>query len=101
LEKALRKLERLEKRARKLSRSTKNVPLDEVLTPGFLREHTEFSNLAEMFEASGFKIGSQADLDKALGAGLDAFIARKCGFPNWGEMMKAAATDWVKWKLEV
>lgn len=92
------KLEELAEKAQSVHGSHE-VPLGELLTPGFLAKHTRFLSEAEMFEASGFKVESAEDFEKIPDEAWDDFIQRNTPFATWSDMLSAAATEWTQKKL--
>jgi hypothetical protein len=96
LDQLTRKLEDLQRRAENLSG---NVPTRGILTPAFLRKHSRFSSIEEMFEASGFKVETQDDFKNIPDQPWDEFIAKETTFPNWKEMLSAAGGEYAKRKL--
>jgi hypothetical protein len=92
------KLRDVSNRARQLD-GPHNVPILELLTPSFLSTCSRFGSVNEMFEASGFKIESKEDF-KAIPEGeWDEFIKKHTSFPNWRQMLEAAAVPWTKNRL--
>jgi hypothetical protein len=55
LDELSKKLDDLAERAETVN-GTQEVPLSELLTPGFLAKHSRFLSEDEMFDASGFKV---------------------------------------------
>lgn len=72
------------------------VPLGELLTPGFLAKHTRFLSEDEMFEASGFTVITAEDFRKIPDAEWDSFIQKNTPFPTWSDMLSAAASEWTR-----
>ena len=52
-----------------------------------------------MFQASGFTIESQEDFDKIPDDEWDTFIKNNTRFPNWGEMVGTASSEFAARKL--
>lgn len=96
LDEVQRKLQDLRRRAENLSG---NVPMRELLTPDFLRSHSRFNSIEEMFEASGFKVETQDDFKNIPDEPWDEFIAKETTFPNWKEMLIAAGGEYAKRKF--
>jgi hypothetical protein len=59
------------------------IPVSELLTDSFLSQHTKFSCVEEMFNASGFKIESREDFAAIPGDVWDNFICFISGFDSW------------------
>jgi hypothetical protein len=97
-EEASRKLEELAEKAQSIH-GTQQVPLSELLTPGFLARHTQFLSEEEMFETSGFKVETTEDFEKIPEEDWDEFIRQNTPFATWSEMLSAAAAEWTRKKL--
>lgn len=76
-----------------------NVPLPELLNKNFISRHSSFSDLSELFEASGFKIESRVDFEAIPNDQWDEFIAQNTSFKNWKEMLSEAGEEWAKQKF--
>jgi len=96
LDQLTRKLEDLQRRAENLSG---DVPMQEILTADFLRKHSRFNSLEEIFEASGFKVENQDDFKNIPDQPWDDFISKETSFPNWKEMLSTAGKEYAKRKL--
>ncbi|MEW6752832.1 MAG: hypothetical protein AB1505_17910 [Candidatus Latescibacterota bacterium] len=93
-----RNLRRLKERASALHGSH-TVPLEELLTPGFIGRHTRgCSSASEWFQKSGFKIESEEDL-AAIRDAWDEYVRSTTSFPTWQAMLEAAGAAMVKKKL--
>jgi hypothetical protein len=75
------------------------VPLGELLTPGFLAKHTRFLSEVEMFEASGFRIQTAEDFEKIPNEEWDNFIQQNTPFATWSDMLCAAGAEWAQKRL--
>jgi hypothetical protein len=75
------------------------VPLGELLTPGFLAKHTRFLSEDEMFEASGFNVETAEDFEKIPDDEWNNFIEQNTPFATWSDMLSAAAAEWTRKKL--
>lgn len=93
-----RKLKDLAERAESIN-GTHEVPVSEMLTPGFLARHTRFLSADELFEASGFKIETAEDFEKVPDEDWDEFIQQSTPFADWSDMLSAAGTEWTRKKL--
>jgi hypothetical protein len=76
-----------------------NVPLKELLSDSFVRSHSQFNSLEDLFEASGFSVNSQEDFEKIPDAEWDTFIRGNSDFPDWKSMLGSAGTEWMKTQL--
>lgn len=93
-----RKLNDLADRAKRLD-GTHNVPISELLTPGFLAGCSRFASADQMFQASGFKIESADDFKAIPDAEWDMFIKNNTSFGSWQEMLQAAGAEWTRKQL--
>ena len=75
------------------------LPLGELLTPGFLAKHTRFLSVDEMFEASGFKVETADDFEKIPDEEWTNFIEQNTPFATWSDMLSAAAAEWARKRL--
>jgi hypothetical protein len=91
------KLDDLKERAEAVQGT--QVPLSELLTPGFLAKHTRFLSEDEMFEASGFKVQTAEDFEKIPDEEWDNFIQQNTPFATWSDMLSAAGAEWAQKKL--
>ena len=92
-----KKLENLQESAESIQGT--QVPLSELLTPGFLAKHTRFLSEDEMFEASGFKVETAEDFEKIPDEEWDRFIEQNTPFTTWSDMLSAAGAEWAQKKL--
>jgi hypothetical protein len=90
--------ENLVRRAKKLN-VQKSASLADLLTPAFVSRCSRFNLADEMFESSGFKIGSLEDFEAISDVEWDLFIRRNTSFTDRKEMLKAASREWVKQQL--
>lgn len=98
LDELSKKLDKLAKNAEELD-GTHNVSLTDVLTSGFISEHTRFANLDELFEAGGFKFNTQEEFEAIPEDELDRFIQSESSFDSWQDMLGAAGQTWAAKKL--
>ncbi|MGD0292220.1 MAG: hypothetical protein ABSB30_00015 [Terracidiphilus sp.] len=92
------KLEELSNRASDLQGSHE-VPLTELLTPGFLAGCSIFLSPDELFAASGFKVESTEDFAAIPDNEWDDFIQKNTSYETWNDMLSAASTEWTKANL--
>ena len=76
-----------------------NIPMSEVLAGDFISRSTKFSSLAELLEASGFKIESQDDFAAIPVNKLDRFIRSNSPFDSWNALLSTAGSEWAKKKI--
>jgi hypothetical protein len=98
LDELSKKLENLGDRADAMN-GTQDVPLSELLTPGFLAKYSRFLSEDEMFEASGIKVESPEDFAKIPDEEWDDFIQHNTLFATWSDMLSAAGNEWAAKKL--
>lgn len=92
-----KKLDELQESAESMQGT--EVPLGELLNPGFLAKHTRFLSADEMFEASGFKVETTEDFENIPDEEWNDFIERNTPFATWNDMLSAAAAEWAARKL--
>lgn len=92
-----RKLQEIKRKAEILD--GKHVTFAEVFSTDFLTKYTEFASLEDMFQASGFAVKSQEDLEKIPEDKWDSFIVTHTRFSSWKNMLETAVTEWVARKL--
>lgn len=86
LRKALRKdCERMKAAAEDMSG---DVPIEDLLTDGFMQAHTSCSSCDEFLAACG--IGSEADFEAMSEATLNAHVSAHSKFRSWDEMLGKA-----------
>jgi len=78
----------------------KQVSLGQLLTPQFISANSEFENIDDLFQNSGFKADTAEDFAAIPDDEWDAFIAAKTRFPNWEEMQKAAFQEFLAQALK-
>ena len=93
-----KKLNDLEKKARKLD-GTHNVPLKELLNPSFMVNYSNFSNVDEMLQATGFKVENQDDFEAIPEKDLNDFVCQNTKFQTWNDMLKRAGEEYFKKQL--
>jgi hypothetical protein len=69
------------------------VKFDDLFTRGFMRWHTDFSSIDEMFKASGFKIQTAEDFKAIPEDQWNSFVGQKTRFQSWQEMQNKAAAE--------
>ena len=97
LDEMRRNLEDLQREIETVARE--GIPLTELLPIDFLRKHTEFESLQDMFQASGFVVESREDFEKIPDDEWDNFVRSHTRFSSWEEMLGAAGEEWVSRKL--
>jgi hypothetical protein len=72
----------------------RNVPFTELMPDDFIRQHTDFQTLQEMFDASRVE-----DASEIGGEEFSKFVASRTRFASWEEMLKAAGVEYSRRKL--
>ena len=99
LDELQRGLRRLQDRARALEGSH-SVPVEELLTPGFMRRHVRGCSTAEeWFQRSGFRIDSQEDFKAIPDDAWDEYVRSSTSFSTWQGMIEAAGAAMIEKKL--
>ena len=75
------------------------VGLSETLTSEFLTECSGFSDLNQLFNASGFKIESPEDFKAIPDNEWEEFIVSNTRFESWQAMQEAALDKYMKSKI--
>lgn len=78
----------------------KSIPFSELFTPDFMRRKTKTPTIEAFFDAGGFDIGSQADLEALDEADFDAHVKAHTSFASWGEMKARAYEEWAQRKMQ-
>ena len=87
-------LNELEQNAEELD-GENQVPLTELLNPGFMQKYTEFASIDEMFEQSKWTVESEEDLDAIPDQEFDTYVRDHTQFTDSEEMMGMAAEEWT------
>ena len=69
--------------------------LNEILSESFMRRHTQYSSLKEMFGENGYKISSIADFGFVPIAELDSLVERTTHFSSWRGMLEEAGRHYM------
>lgn len=75
------------------------VPFDELFTSSFMKEHTPFSSIDELFSAGGFSIKSFEDFKAVSESVLNKHIAATTKFNTWQEFANEAGVKYAAKKL--
>jgi hypothetical protein len=100
LDKIQREMQRFHDNIQRLS-GTRTVPITDLLTDDFMREHTSFLSAQQMFDASGFEINSAEDFQRIPDQEWDAFILHGTQFTSWDDMLGRAGEVYVVKQLEL
>jgi hypothetical protein len=93
-----RKLKKIENNAQRLE-GKNYIPLTDLFPSEFIKKHTEFSSIDDMFNESPFLIESAEDFAAIVDDKWDHFIKSSTSFNSWKQMQEAAAVDWTKKQL--
>lgn len=92
-DKGFRKLEKeldqMQKNAEKAAETT-NITYDDLFKESFMREYTNFTSIDELFEAGGFHVESNEDLESLNKAALDQHVQETTLFSSYREMEQKA-----------
>ncbi len=91
-------LKRLKHNARSIGQR-RSIDLDHLLSKQFLKRHTKFSSLDQLFDESPFDVETQEDFDALNDQELDDFIRKSTSFPSWQDMLDKAADEWAEAEL--
>lgn len=89
-----KQLKELEKEANKLEGS-QSIPFSELFHTNFMNKYTNFNNIDEMFEKSGFKCTSNEDFEKIPDSEWNDFVKNNTNFSNWENMKSTAGKEYV------
>ena len=98
-------LDNLQKKLKKMADGAKelegqhNVAIPDLLTDSFLSIHTSFVNAQELFDKSGFAIGSPEDFKAVPDEEWDQYISSVSGFSTWTDMLQSAMAEYTKRKM--
>ena len=73
--------------------------LNEILSESFMRRHTQYSSLKDMFGENGYKIASAADLGFVPITELDSLVERTTHFTSWKRMLEEAGRHYMARKM--
>jgi hypothetical protein len=93
-----KKLEKMAKAAEELDGELE-VPIKELLTDAFMRMHTKYASVQELFDASGFVVNTPDDFKAIPDDAWDQFIRGCSNFSDWNEMLQKATAEYVKRKM--
>lgn len=77
------------------------IPVDELLTPGFVARHTMFADFGALLRASAFVPEQVVFLEKTSDDDWEKFIRRVSSFSSWSAMLKDARGEWIMRRLGV
>ena len=77
------------------------IPVDELLTPGFVARHTIFADFGALLRASAFVPEQVVFLEKTSDDDWEKFIRRVSSFSTWNAMLKDARGEWIMRRMGV
>ena len=98
LDKLQKDLEKMEKAAKELH-GDHSVSFSVLFNDSFMKKHTQFANVDELFENSEFEVKTNEDFAKIPDKEWDEYIKKVTTFENWEEMMSEATTTYALKKL--
>ncbi len=97
-------MDSIEKQFRKIEADIKKkvdgfISFQELFPDSFVKKHSGFSSIGDLFEQGGFKYDTRVD-SRAINEGqIDAFICENTDFESWADMKRAADAAYVKRKI--
>lgn len=98
LDKFSRKLEKLSKNAKDLSKNNQ-YQLNEVFTKSFMTKNTNFTDIESFLLASPERISTQEEFTAADETILDSFVYQQTNFKTWKEMLNKASEELIARRL--
>jgi hypothetical protein len=71
------------------------IGFKQLFSDSFIRRHTQFSTLNELFENSGFIIKSEEDFDTIDENELNKHLSAKTDFDSWDNMLGKAYDEYA------
>ena len=93
-----RKLGDLARRAQELD-GKHSVSFGELFNPDFMSRHTAHADLESLLAAGNYEVNSKEDFEAIPDDEWDDHIRHHTQFPNWEEMQKTAAAEWMTTQL--
>lgn len=88
-------LDKLIKNAKELE-SEREVRMDELFSPEFMRNCSSFTSFDEMVDSSGFKVESKEDFKAIPDDEWDDFISKNTSYKTWEQMQQEAGEDYTQ-----
>ncbi|MBT2603779.1 hypothetical protein J7E55_12200 [Bacillus sp. ISL-53] len=96
MEDLLKQLNDMERAAKELH-GTHDIPILELLTDEFLKEHTVFTSFEDFENQDFFK--KYPKFEDIPDEELDQFVSAKTNFSDWNDMLGNASTEYAARKL--
>lgn len=93
------KLKRMQKKAKELE-GEQQVPFDVLFNNDFMCKYTDFNNIDEMIDKSGFKVENTKDFEAIPDDEWDIYVEKVTRFNSWEEMLEYAADKYVQRKID-
>lgn len=95
LDKIQKKIKESSEQLKKLE-GTKNISIEELLNPSFLKKYTNFNNLDEILDK--FSVTTNEDIDNNIEQ-LDSTVKANSNFSTWQEMLEKALVKYSEAQL--
>jgi hypothetical protein len=89
-----RELKRLQRNAERINGENR-IPFYHLFSNEFMKGHTKFSSIHEMFEQSPFTVETEEDFLAIDDQEWDEFIKTHSNFNSWAEMQEEAVLEWT------
>jgi hypothetical protein len=77
-----------------------NIDLVKIMNNDFMKKHTSFRTVEELFEKSEFKIETQEDFENLSEDKVDIFIKENTKFNSWEEILNEASCEYISKQLK-
>ncbi len=91
-------LKRLAKNAEEMH-GKHQVKLIDLMPNEFIRKHSNFNSLEELFNASGYEVKTPEDFAAIPDQEWESFIVNNTKFESWEDMRRQAAVEYTKRQL--
>ncbi|MDT2597112.1 hypothetical protein P7D52_13360 [Enterococcus dongliensis] len=92
------RLDKMSKAAQELD-GEQEVPMSELLTDPFISKNSNFQNVDEFFENSGFDMNTEEEFAAIPDDAMDTYVAENSTFESWNDMLSSATQEYVAKKL--
>nr|WP_275661723.1 hypothetical protein [Acinetobacter pittii] len=75
------------------------VAFGEIVSSDFLKSHTDFESLDDLFSQAGFVIKTKEDFEAVPQDEIDAFIKEKTKFTSFSDLQSQAVAEFVQKQL--
>lgn len=90
----------LEKKLDNLAKSISGTtPIEEIFTPDFMSNYTDYSDIGEFLKGGGFIVKSQKDFESIPTERMNEHVLKTTKFKDWEEMKSCAGVAYAKRKL--